>query len=261
MNENKTIQLNPPLSEFFDFMMDLSRILIECGCSSNRLESLAETLASSWGIHIEVMAIPTGVWISAKTSSEKMIDLVRIRNWSLDLDKLARLNTLVDSIYDHRISIADAHGALLAESKSPPPYNTMMTLLAGAGSSSVLMYFYGGSTQEIAFAFPIGIILQFLQKYLFVGENRRYLSDFLSAAFATVYALILHKFFPSIDVPRLIIAGIIVLTPGLVMTNAVHELAQKNLVSGAAKLLEAVMITGALASGVMIVMGLTRFGL
>ena len=212
------------LMAMIEFIKELARALIECGCSSNRLEALAHRVGDSWDIKVEVMALPTGVWISAKKSNERMIDLVRIREWSMDLDRLAKLNSLVDSIYDHRINIPEAHYSLLEISKSPPPYGTGLTLLAGAGSSSVLMYFYDGTPLEIGLAFPIGALLQFLQKYLFVGENRRYLSDFLSAAFATIYALIMYKFYPEIDVPRLIIAGIIVLTPGLVMTNAVHEL-------------------------------------
>lgn len=248
------------LIEFLDFIMSLSRLLIECGCSSNRLETLIETLGVSWDIRVEVMALPTGVWISAKKGHKKAIDLVRIRNWSVDLDRLARLNSLVESISGRKISIAEAHDALVTEHSAKQPYSTGITLLAGAGASSSLMYFYQGSTLEIILAFPIGAVLQILQKYIFIGENRRYLSDFLSAAFATIYALFFNYYYPSVDVPRLIIAGIIVIVPGLVLTNAVHELAQKNLVSGAAKMLEAVMITGALTMGVVFVLGLAKLG-
>lgn len=255
MNEEPTA-IECTLDEFFRFMIPISRMLIECGCSSNRIESLAERLGASWNIQVEAMAIPTGVWISAKRGVEQKMDMVRVRDWSVDLDRLARLNSLVDSIERHDITIEEAEKIIHQEHQALPPYSALLTLLAGAGSSSVLMYFYGGSLREIGLAFPLGALMQLLQKYIFIGENRRYLGDFLSAVVAALYSVFIAKFFTEIEVPRLIISGIILLIPGLILTNAVHELAQKNLVSGAAKILEALMITGALGFGVFSVISL-----
>lgn len=243
------------MREFLALLRLTCRYLMECGCSSNRVELLTQKLGDSWGFEVETLAIPTGVWISVRRGTVNYVELTRVRTWSVDLDRLARLNELVDEIHAHRISISEACQRLTVESNSKPPYGVLPTLLAGAGSSPILIYNYGGSTREILLSLPIGVIVQILTKYVFVGENRRYISDFLSASFVALYASACATIFPGIDVPRLIVGGLVILVPGLVLVNAVHEVAQKNLVSGAAKLLEALVITASLACGVAFVLG------
>ncbi len=240
---------------FLALLRETSRHLIECGCSSNRVEQLMMRLGDSWGFEVEALAIPTGVWISVRRGGENLVELTRVRDWKVDLDRLARLNELIEHFHGHRISMEEAQQRLEAAASAEPPYDKIATLLAGAGTSPILIYTYGGPAIEAMLALPLGIVVQILQKYVFVGENRRYLGDFLSAAFVAAYACVAKQIFPEVDVPRLAVGGIVVLVPGLVMVNAVHEVAQKNLVSGAAKLLEAMVITASLGMGVLFVLG------
>lgn len=247
----------PGMREFLDFLREISGLLMECGCSSNRVELLSQMLGVSWGFEVEALAIPTGVWISVRRGSTNLVELTRVRSWSIDLDKLARLNELVDSIYDHRVSIREASARLKIERCVPPPYGPFLTLLAGAGASPILVYNYGGSPLETALAFPLGLGVVFLAKFVFVGaDNRRHIGDFMGAVFVAAYACIAHAFLPAVEETRLIVGGVVILVPGLVLVNAVHEVAQKNLVSGAAKLLDAFMITASLAFGVVFVLGI-----
>ncbi len=246
------------MREFIEFLRDVCRLLMECGCSSNRVELLTEKLGASWGFEVDTLAIPTGVWISVRRGHTNLVELTRVRSWSVDLDRLARLNELVELIHARHISISEASRRLAEEHKAKPPYGVLPTLLAGGFSSPILVYHYGGAPLEMALALPVGVIVQWLVKYVFVGENRRYLGDFLSAALVAAYAHLAQVFFPAVDVPRLIVGGIVILVPGLVLVNAVHEVALKNLVSGAAKLLEALMITASLGCGVVFVLGVLQ---
>ena len=246
----------PGMREFLELLRKTCKLLVECGCSSNRVELLTQKLGASWGFEVETLAIPTGVWITVRRRGNNVIDLTRIRTWSIDLGRLTRINSLVDAIHNHHISIEEASRRLDEIGLSAPPYGVFLTILAGAGTSPILIYSYGGTPLEIALAFPIGAVVQGLQKYLFLGENRRYVADFLSAIFVALYACVANIFFPGIDVLRLIVGGIVVLVPGLVLVNAIHEVAQKNLVSGAAKLLEALVITASLGCGALFVLGL-----
>lgn len=245
----------PGMREFIEFLREVCRILLECGCSSNRIELLAQKLGASWDFEVETLAIPTGVWITVRKNHHNMVDLSRVRSWSVDLDRLAKVNELVDSIYHHKISITDAIKAIDDIKKAPPAYGKFLTSLAGTGSGPVLVFTYGGSPTEIALAAPIGLLVQYLAKYQFVGENKRYLGDFVCAALVALYAILCAKMFPGVDIPRLITGGIVALVPGLVFVNAVHEVAQKNLVSGAARLLESLIIAASLGTGVIFVLG------
>jgi uncharacterized membrane protein YjjP (DUF1212 family) len=98
-----------------------------------------------------------------------------------------------------------------------------------------------------------------LRNYLFQGENRRYLVDYLSAAGVAFGATLAHHFLPQTDVHRVIIGGIVIMVPGLVFVNAIHEVSQKNLVSGTAKAFEAIVIALSLAFGVITIVALSKF--
>jgi uncharacterized membrane protein YjjP (DUF1212 family) len=101
-----------------------------------------------------------------------------------------------------------------------------------------------------------GSSVQFLTKFVFVGENQRYLADFVSASLVGFYSIWCSTVLNDIDAARIIVGGIVGLLPGLVLVNAIHELAQKNLLSGAAKSFEAMVISASLAFGVLLAVGL-----
>jgi uncharacterized membrane protein YjjP (DUF1212 family) len=244
---------------FLEFLKDTSRILIECGCSSNRVEALCTKLGRSWGFDIDVLAIPTGVWIVARHENQIYYELTRVKTWKIDLKKLSELNDLVDSIYGGKLTMAEGRLYLNSISKSKPPYPVWLTHLAGGGSSAGLACYYRGTWAEIAAAGMIGLMIQFMNSNLLTGENRRYLSDFFSGAFVTMLAVLFARVFHEIDEPRLIIAGLISQVPGLVFVNAIHEIAQKNLVSGTAKLTDALVISASLTFGVVSTKGLESF--
>lgn len=246
----------PGMREFMEFLREVCRLLLECGCSSNRIELLTHKLGLSWDFEVEALAIPTGVWITIRKNHLNMVDLSRVRSWSVDLDRLARINELVESIHNHNISIHDAIAKIGDIKKSPPVYGKLLTVFAGSGAGPVLVFTYGGSPTEIALSAPIGLIIQYLAKYFFIGENKRYMGDFVCAAMVALYSILCSQLFSNIDVPRLITGGIVSLVPGLVFVNAIHETAQKNLVSGAARLLESLMIAASLGTGVVFVIGI-----
>ena len=248
----------PNMRDFLAFLRRICNLLIQSGCSSNRVELLTQILGESWGYEVETVAIPTAVWINVRTRQQTLHELTRVRRWSIDLDRLARLNELVESVRQHQLSISDANARLNADEAMPPPYGKILTLLAGALTSPILILSYGGTPLTVALGVPAGILVQYLNKYLFSSEQRRYLGDFLIAASMAAYAYACRAFIPAVDAPLLIIGGIVVIVPGLTLVNAVHEVAQKNLVSGAAKLLEALMITASLGFGVAFVLAIMQ---
>jgi uncharacterized membrane protein YjjP (DUF1212 family) len=244
---------------FLEFLKDMSRLLIECGCSSNRVEALCTQLGKSWGFDIDVLAIPTGVWIVARHDNQIYYELTRVKSWKVDLKRLSELNDLVESIYAKKVSTVEARLYLDSISRSKPPYPTWLAHLAGGGSSAGLIAYYNGTWTEVGAAGFIGLVLHFMNQSISDKEHRRHLSDFLSGVIVTFLAMVISHTFPGIDEPRLIVAGLISQVPGLVFVNAIHEIAQKNLVSGTAKLTDAMVVAASLTFGVVSTKGLETF--
>jgi len=122
-----------------DFLMETCRVAIECGCSSNRVELLVTRLGEAWGFSVDAAALPTAVWLSVRGRGQQIIELVRLNTWSIDLNKLALLNDLVDQVEHHEMALDEAveHLQLLRAQK--PPYSKALTFVAGGGSSLALV--------------------------------------------------------------------------------------------------------------------------
>jgi uncharacterized membrane protein YjjP (DUF1212 family) len=241
-----------------DFLMETCRVAIECGCSSNRIEMLVTRLGEAWGFSVEAAALPTAVWLSVRGRGQQIIELVRVNRWGIDLNKLALLNDLVDQVENHQMNLDEAFEGLHAISQQKPPYSRLLTIMAGGGSSLALVAASKGQGYELVAAFILGAICQLSLVYFSVG-NRKYLSEFFTAMIVAGGAAGASTLWPDVNMPRLIVGGLISLAPGLVFVNALHEVAQKNLVSGAARLLEAIVTAITLAFGVAAVLGFAHY--
>ena len=246
------------LRSLVDLLMETCRVAIECGCSSNRVELLVTRLGEAWGFSVDAAALPTAVWLSVRGRGQQAIELVRLKRWSIDLNKLALLNDLVDQVEHHEMALDEAVERLRVISTQKPPYSRALTVVAGGGSSLALVASSGGRGSELAAAFILGTLCQLSMRFFSEG-NRLYLADFFTAMLVAGGAAALSVIWVDINMPRLIIGGLISLVPGLIFVNALHEVAQKNLVSGAARLLEAIVIAISLAFGVGAVLGFAHY--
>ena len=240
-----------------DFLMATCRVAVESGCSSNRVELLVTRLGEAWGFSVDAAALPTAVWISVRGRGEQIIELVRVAKWGIDLNKMALLNDLVDQVDNRQMALDEAVEKLKTIGDQAAPYPVWLTILAGGGSSLALVAASGGRNHELAVAFGLGIICQLAMRTFSEG-NRRFLADFI-AAMLVAGAAACAEVLGDVNIARLIIGGLISLVPGLVFVNALHEVAQKNLVSGAARLLEAIVIAISLAFGVVSVLGMAHY--
>ncbi len=241
-----------------EFLLSLCRQLLACGCSANRVEKLCYRIARRFNMQIEVIATPTGVWISIRKFHRRVTDLTRVHKWSTDLNKLVTLDDLVARLEKRSISLEEAIVELRQIARAQL-FSPKLVFLAWCGASSSLVWLRGGDWREILLAAPLGGIVSLLSHFLVKTDYRRHLSDFSCAAFVAFYSFLCHLWLESVDVARLTVGGIIILVPGLTLVNGVHEIAQKNLVSGTAKLVEAFLIALSLVLGVTVSLTLCSY--
>ncbi len=247
--------------DFTNFLSLCARTLVECGSSSNRIELVLSNLGRSWGYRVEVAAVPTSVTLVVHGNDERCFDLIRVRSWATELGRLVEVHELVASFQDHRVDPVMATRQLHALMTKRVGYHPFWQLLGSGGASSALIYFFGGPPLEMLLAFPLGFLTVLIARHLVDKEEKRYLVEFISAMASASMAAYLAHMYEGINASRLTVAGLILLVPGLVFVNAVHELAQKNLVSGAARLVEAFFIAAGLSFGAYIGATIIRLGI
>lgn len=232
---------------FFELAAEL---LVRSGCSSNRLERLFTSISKQYECELDVIASPTSVQLMLKKNGKKLHELIRTREWSVDLGLLDRVSAVIGELSVGKLSIAESTKRLRGLDAEPQEYSKFISSLAFGGSSAVLTLLYGAGWLEASVVFTIGFLCHVLISFVNSNDQGRYLSDFLAALFVAFLCKLTANYFTGINELRMITGGIIALLPGLVFLNAIHELAQKNLVSGAAKIFETFIIVMSLSFGV-----------
>ena len=80
-------------------------------------------------------------------------------------------------------------------------------------------------------------------------QVNNFLLHALGAALVVVFAKTLDTWIPGIKLDNIIIGGIMLLVPGLAITNAIRDTMSGDLVSGTARGVEAFLLSVAIAAG------------
>jgi uncharacterized membrane protein YjjB (DUF3815 family) len=124
--------------------------------------------------------------------------------------------------------------------------------LATTISSAAAAVFFRGSLRDVAVAAFVGAVSGGGRVVL--GEPaQRLLHDFLGGLFAAACAGLATRTFTGVSPDIIMLAGAISLFPGMTFTTGLAEVAQKNLVSGGARLMESAATLLLILFGVAIV--------
>ncbi len=233
------------------FLLTMARALHTAGTTAQRLEDSLAVLARGLGLtHAQFFSTPTSIMCAFGELEDQETHLLRLAPAGPHLGKLSRLDRVVTDVLAGTISTSEALARVETIEVEPSPYSAFVTILAFGLASAGIARFLGGGSREIAVGSLLGIITGALEA---AAERRLRLqrvyepvAAFTAAFIATGVAAGLGPYATS----TAILAGIIALLPGLVLTNAVRELAERHLASGTARLAGAAMILLGLVFGV-----------
>lgn len=233
------------------FVLTMARALHTAGTTAQRLEDSLAVLARGLGLtHAQFFSTPTSIMCAFGELDEQHTHLLRLAPAGPNIGRLSKLDRVVTGVLDGTITTPEALARVESIEAEPSPYGALITILAFGLGSAGIARFLGGGVTEIAVGGVLGIITGSLEA---VAQRRRSfervyepVAAFTAAFIATSVAALLGPYAPS----TAILAGIITLLPGFMLTNAVRELAERHLASGTARLAGATMTLLGLIFGV-----------
>lgn len=241
--------------EGIDFALKLGKALQIYGAPSHRLEEAMSGILRRLGIEGEFFSMPTAIFASLGSGPDKHIELMRIETTDYDLTKLSRLNELSVRVAEGTTSLAEGSRAVDEIVAARPAYGPALTTLCFALTSGAASRFFGAGAVEIALAITAGLIVGLTALLAPRVPLIARLFDPLAGLLVSFFAVAAATWLGGASVPIVTVAGLIILVPGFTLTVAVNELAQRNLISGAARL------SGALILFLMIGFGVAAGGL
>ena len=232
------------------------RILLESGAEIQRTEDTICRLCQSFGVEeASAFVIPTGMFLSLSYQGSTYSKILRIRSSSLNLEKINLVNDLSRRCVCEPIKIEEALDEL-DRIEATSGYSRRVLRIACGAIASFFTLFFGGAFQDAFFAFFIGCLTQYsVQKF----ESRQI--NFIvkiscTSVLLTLSALILEKLQLIHNIDSAIIGSLMLLVPGLAITNAVRDSIGGDLLAGIIRAVEACLIAIAIALGAGVTMSI-----
>lgn len=238
------------------------KIMLESGAEAYRVEETMNRICTSLGIEsASSYATPT-VIISSVSHNGIIKSLVeRISNRSVDLQKIHKVNDLARNISKENITLEELKKRL-KEIEDEKRYSNKTTILFSAIGAFGFVFLFGGSLRDAIAAFFIGLAVKYVSiKCENIGLNSFFITS-ISAGILGLLAIISIKINLANDIDKVIIGSIMLLVPGLAITNAIRDTVAGDLVSGLARGAEAFLtaIAVAVGTGVVLSFWISVFG-
>lgn len=230
------------------------QLLLESGAEIYRVEDTICRICLNYGAQeASSIVLPTGIFVTIVAGGRSVSKIVRIKSRGLDIDRIDRINTL--SRQSKTLSLDEFLTQLRAIALLRP-YSLSRRIAAGALGAGGFTLFFGGRFSDLCCALVIGGLIEGCSSVL---EQRQFPSFFaisLCSALTALLAIGLNQIglAPSLD--ALIIGCLMLLVPGLAITNAIRDSLSGDLISGMTRGVEAVLIAIAVALGPGLVMSL-----
>jgi uncharacterized membrane protein YjjP (DUF1212 family) len=248
--------------ELADYLVEIGGTLVSYGCPTYRLEEVIRVVAEAEGYTAHAFAFPTGLFISLVPSesprSAPLLRMRRVMMWGVDLERLTLVDRIFNDVADKRCTIEHARERLRELEERRPPYPAWLKWIATATVSGAAAVFFRGGLLEVWLAATMGVLIDALGRALGKHQSGRFLADFVGAFAAAVMAGAAAKLLPHASREVLVLSGVIALVPGMTFTTGLAELAQKNLVSGGSRLMDALMTFLSLVFGIALAIGIER---
>lgn len=243
------------------FVVELAGHLHAYGTTAQRLEGAVMAVATELGLDCEPMSNPTGMVLSfsdprrppGETDTTRVI---RMPPGDTDLAKLCEADRIAEEVVAGRLGIAEGHAALRALEK-PPTRRGNLAMVLGFGLAAAGI---GGLLRlpwlDIATAGAAGVLIGLLELSSRGRPQMREAGEALSALAAGFVAILVAAYVAPLNLNTVIIASLIVLVPGMTLTNAVNELTSNHLMSGTARFAGALATLMKLTVGSALALGL-----
>lgn len=234
-----------PTPKVLKVIADAGMALLASGGEVQRVEDTMQRLASAYHLEsFEVIVLPTALFVNAEGS---LSVIRRIRKRSVNLAVVAAINQLSRDVSKHPIKVTDLEERLQAARHTQRYRPSLNLLFAGMGAAA-LSQLMGGHPIDVGPAFFAGMLTQFVRQWLKNVGVANGVGDMV-ASMAAVLPALAAAYWRVVTPGSILVGGIMVLTPGLLITTAVRDGIEGDLLSAAARILEALLSAGAIAAG------------
>ena len=230
--------------------LDIGEEMLISGAEIGRVEDSIRLICTAYGCkRTDVFTITSSILVSVQDEQDQYhTQSRRITGNRTDLDKLDRLNSLSRKICREKPDYAAVRQELEAI-RVRKAFPLWVEILASGMIAGAFAIFFGGSWADGAVAAALGACLWVLLWLLKLARMNPILSNVAAAFLVSTAAILSVELGLGQDPNEIIIGNIMLLIPGIALTNSLRDMISGDIISGLLRFLDAILVAVAIAAG------------
>lgn len=249
------------LKEITDIALSVGEILLSNGSENYRIETSINKICEAYGIKNEVILTSNGILLLVEDSDlNKYTSIRKVKDKCVDLYKIELVNSFSRKITENKMTYNEAKTAL-EEIKKAPTFSFKVRTFASCMTGFIYTLFFNGTVLDGLASILVCLITYILFDKMTKLGFIQFIDYYLAGIIIGLLSLLSSLIFPEINKNNVITGSIMILVPGVVLTNSIKDMLYGDYSSGASKFFEAALIIAAVGSGVLsaLIIGMKGF--
>ena len=236
--------------EVLEIALSAGQMLVSNGAEAYRVEETIERICNTYALECECISTAKGVFVSILDGNEeKLTSLKKVRTSRVDLYRIELINSFSRDKQNKSLSYEEAKN-ILKDIEGAPYFSFPVRLFAACMTSFIYALFFNGTIYDAIVAALISVgIYSMLEKISKIGFFQ-FFEFFFSGFIIGSISLIAQGLFPIVSKGNVITGAIMILIPGVALTNGIKDVIYGDIMSGMIKFGESMLIITAIGAGI-----------
>lgn len=231
-------------------ILDIGEEMVTCGAEVSRVEDSILRMCQSYGAkRVNVFIITSNIQVTMEAPDGKIITQIRrMIRFSVNFDRLDYLNNLSRYVCKNNPD-PDALQEKLQEVMDRPKPSKFLQFSGAVLVSAGFAVFFGGTCRDALAAAVMGAVIFVIELVLASREKNQIVYHFIASVIAGFAAILTVKLHIGQHPDLIMIGGIMLLIPGIAMTNSIRDMLIGDIASGLLRLCGALLVAASIACG------------
>ncbi len=225
-------------------------LLISNGAESYRAEDTVQRIVSTTDsiYSVDCYALPTAIFLTAFYNGENLTIFKKIKVSETNMKKIDMINSFSRKFVTNNYNLDESYKFLSSVENFKE--SKLKEIVAGGIGASFFTALFGGKPLEFLASFIIGVIISWFIIYFNKFKLSFFINNVIAATLSSILAITCVYMGLGNDFDKIIIGVIMLIVPGVAITNALRDIMSGEFITGAITLIKAVFIALAIAIGV-----------
>ncbi len=238
------------VDEVIDMIVGIGYYIIKYGGEIYRAEDTATRIGLAYGMDaVHVFAVSSTILVTVEKDGVTKTENRRVTATATNLDRIEQLNSLSRKICNEKPSYQKVMQEL-NRIEGRHCYSQGMVILFYALIGASFAVFFGGGVAEFIAGFIIGALLRLVIWLLEYLKSAAFLINTVGAALIVSATKVATLAYPALNADATITGVLMILVPGILLTNCIRDIVSTDYVAGTAKMIETLIVACSIALGV-----------